>query len=593
MKRAVRASRQGLLQRASGLRSWGIFGVAAVAATVIALTGNGYQTQLLFSTCMFIVLAYAWNIISGLGGYVSFGQIGFFGIGAYVATMCQIQLQADWYVAAILAGLAAAVLAIPLGTVMLRLQGIFFALGMFGLTRIGALIAESSPALGGDQGESVPLVGTPQQSSLVMLAVACATVVLAWWILHSRLGLQLMAVRDDELAAAASGVNTNAAKLIAFCLSAGPAAVAGGLFIWNIGFINPGSTFNGSYELQTVLMVLIGGIGTQWGPFFGAVLVSIIGESLWARFPEQQQIIVGALTAIAIVWMPGGIVSVLNRFGWLRRQPIWGPPAAMAQRPDVGLLPAPPPKVEHASKAVLRCEQLSKRFGGVIAVQRLDMEVEAGQILAVIGPNGAGKTTLFNLMTGFDRPSGGNVWFLGRNITRRAPYRIARAGLARTFQTSRPFPSLTAWETLLLPAVVRTRARSQSIAAAARMLYQLGLDQQWDRSPDMLPAGQQRLLDIGRALMLHPRVLLLDEAMAGMSAAEIAHVHALLSAAIKQGCAIVAIEHVLPAIMTIADYVQVLDFGATIARGTPSEVLHNPAVVDAYLGTGEEAAVHA
>src|SRR5919202_1320630 len=241
-----------------------------------------------------------------------------------------------------------------------------------------------------------------------MLSVACPTVVLAWWILHSRLGLQLMAVRDDELAAAASGVNTNAAKMIAFCLSAGLAAVAGGLFIWNIGFINPGSAFNGSYELQTVLMVLIGGIGTQWGPLFGAVLVSIIGESLWARFPEQQQIIVGALTVIAVVWMPGGIVSVLNRFGWLRRQPIWAPPAAMDQRPDVALRPAPAPQVEHASKAVLRCEQLSKRFGGVVAVQRLDMEVEAGQILAVIGPNGAGETTLFNLITGFDRPSGGN-----------------------------------------------------------------------------------------------------------------------------------------------------------------------------------------
>ncbi len=588
MRLAVRASDLSVLKRVQSLGAWGVFGAMVVVAGVLGLTGNGYQTQLLFTTCMFVVLAYAWNIISGLTGYVSFGQIGFFGIGAYIAAMCQIHLHADWYVAAILAGVVATVLAIPLGAVMLRLQGIFFALGMFGLSRIGALIAESSPALGGDQGLSIPLVGTQQESALVMTAVASVTVLLAGWILNSRLGLRLMAVRDDELTAAASGVDTNSVKMTAFCLSVGLAAFAGALFVWNIGFINPASAFNGSYELQTILMVLLGGIGTQWGPLLGAVFVSIIGEALWAQFPEEQQIILGVLTVIAVIWMPGGIVSALNRRGWLRRVAVWGPPMAVDPGPELSQFAAQELNGQ-AHQPLLRCERLTKRFGGIVAVRGLGLEVRGGEILAVIGPNGAGKTTFFNLITGFDRPSEGTVWFLGNDITRRAPNRIAQGGIARTFQTSRSFPSLTVWETLLLPALTRTRAKGQAIAEASVMLHRIGLDKQWDRRPDRLPPGQQRLLDIGRALMLQPRVLLLDEAMAGMSPGEIVRVHTLLDAEVDRGCAIIAIEHVLPAIMTIADRVQVLDFGATIAQGAPSEVLRNPDVIDAYLGVGEEA----
>ncbi|MBX5449075.1 branched-chain amino acid ABC transporter ATP-binding protein/permease [Thermogemmatispora sp.] len=587
----TRASRvTSTLARLRQETAWLLFGIVVLAAVLVALFGTGDQTQLLFSTCLFAVLAYAWNIISGLSGYVSFGQVGFFGIGAYVAATCQILWQWDWYLAALGAVLAAIVLALPLGTVMLRLQGIFFALGMFGLSRIGALIATSTSLVGGSMGEPVPMVGTTQETALVMLGCAVGAVVLTAWLLRSPLGLRLLALRDDEKAAEASGINTNASKVIAFCLSAALAALAGSLYVWNVGFIDPGSAFNNTYELQTILMVLFGGIGTLWGPLLGAVVISLISNALWAQFPQQQQIILGALILIAVIWMPGGLVSLFQRFGWLRRRPVWGPPPPIGTEKRLPLFPV---AVGNTDESVLCCQEVTRRFGGLTALNRVSLEARSGRIVAVIGPNGAGKTTLFNLITGFDRCNGGAIRLGERLLNRLAPYRIARAGIARTFQTCRPFPSLTAWETLLLPALVASASKEEAIRAAAQMLERLALRDQWDASPESLPPGQLRFLEIGRALMLRPRVLLLDEVMAGMSPEEIRLIHTLLREAVAAGCAVVAIEHVVPAIMPIADHVYVLDFGTTIAQGRPDEVLRNPAVIEAYLGTGEEEPVNA
>jgi ABC-type branched-subunit amino acid transport system ATPase component/ABC-type branched-subunit amino acid transport system permease subunit len=568
---------------------WVLFGVVTVVAVIIALTGNGDQNQTLFSICLFAVLAYAWNIISGMTGYVSFGQIGFFGIGAYVVAICQVQFNADWYLAILVAGLVALVIAIPLGIIMLRLQGIYFALGMLGLARIGQLIASSSPLVGASQGESVPIVGTVQETSLVALCAAVMVVLLTWWVLRSRLGLCLMAIRDDEMATRASGINTTLYKVTAFCMSSFLAGLAGGLYTWNIGFIDPGSAFNSTFELQTILMVLIGGIGTLWGPLLGSVIVSVIGQALWAQFPQQQQIILGVLTLIAVVWMPGGIVSLLRKHGWLHRTPVW----ASSRRADSTQAAFETSGHQKINGIMLACSNLSRNFGGLSALSNCAIQVEAGQIVAVIGPNGAGKTTLFNLITGFDRASAGNVSFLAQDITGRAPYRIARAGVARTFQTSRPFPSLTAWETLLLAAIARNPSRSRATAEASSMLHKLSLSEQWNKSPEHLPPGRQRLLEIGRALMLHPRVLLLDEAMAGMAPDEIALVHTLLKDMTGRGCSVIAIEHVLPAITPVAQYIYVLDFGVTIAEGTPQEVFRNPDVINAYLGTEEKGVINA
>jgi ABC-type branched-subunit amino acid transport system ATPase component len=302
--------------------------------------------------------------------------------------------------------------------------------------------------------------------------------------------------------------------------------------------------------------------------------------------------------------MPGGLISLLNKLGWYRRNPIWaafrnldendsGPVTTTEVNPVATFAGDYPPTADVKPDVVLSCHGLTRRFGGLTALSDCALRLPAGQVVAVIGPNGAGKTTLFNLLTGFDRPNEGRISYQGHNITGYAPYRIARQGVARTFQQSRLFPDLTTWETLLLPATVHYRTREQATAAVSAMLQHLHLQDQWQTSPDHLPPGQQRLLEIGRALMLQPRVLLLDEAMAGMVAEEIILVHSLLKDALSRGCSIIAIEHVIPAITPITDYIYVLDFGVTIAEGQLQDVLNNPLVIDAYLGTGEKEGVNA
>ncbi len=554
----------------------------ALAGFLIAAGANAYIVQVLFSTALAVTLAVGWNLIGGMAGYVSFGQVAFFGLGAYSAALAMLNWALPWPLAILFAALIAALLAWPLGRIMLRLSGIFFALGMFGLARVLQIIVNALAITGGPMGTAIPTAEGPAATAMAMVALAAGAIALTMAISRARFGLRLAALRDDAIAAAAAGVDTGRVKVAAFCLSAGLAAAAGALYARNVGYIDPASGFAGTIELQTVLMVLAGGIGTVWGPVLGGVVISLLSIALWARFPTEQQIILGALTLLLAVAMPGGLASLPPLSRWLRR-PRLGAFAPVA---------APPPAAVAAASdgagAVLACRALGKRFGGVVAVTGVDLAVAPGEILAVIGPNGAGKSTLFDMISAFSAPSSGEIRFRGA-LCAMPPHLLARAGLARTFQTSRLFPHLTVFETVLLAACSRHRRWRDAVSAASALLVAIGLAEDAEQFPDALPPGRQRLLEIARALALAPAVLLLDEAMAGMTAAEIARVQAVLRAAAQRGTAIVAIEHVLPAIATLASRAQVLDNGETIAEGLPAAVLSDPVVIAAYLGSDDMA----
>ena len=570
----------------SPLLEWGLLAVLVLTAIGAAIGGSPYLVQTVFNTTIAVLLAIGWNIIGGFTGYVSFGQVSFFGLGAYLAAIGILHLDLPWYVAMPGAVLLATAVAVPLGITMLRLNGIFFALGMFGLARIFQIIATSLTITGGPMGQSLGTAPSVRLCLVVALAVTCLSVAGTFLLVRRRFGLRLQAIKDDAVAAQAAGISVAPMRTAAFAISAAVAAAAGGLYVWNVGYLDPGSAFNGTIELQTILIVLAGGLGTVWGPVIGGVLISIVSTFLWARFPVEQQVVLGTLIILLAVVMPGGIVGLLNRAGLFRRPIIWA-----ATRTAAPFAPAAVPAA--ANGPVLRATGLTKRYGGLVAVNNVDLELAAGEMLAVIGPNGAGKSTLFNVISGFTGASAGQVELRGRRLTASRPELLAKSGIARTFQTSRLFRNLTVWETVLLASTSRHDNRPEACAAAWRLLDDVGLAGLWAELPERLSPGQQRLLEIARALALEPRVLLLDEAMAGMSEDEIARVHEALRRVLREGCAIVAIEHVLPAIAPLAARVQVLDFGCTVAVGIPYDVINDPTVISAYLGNEDEMVAHA
>ncbi len=556
-----------------------VLGAALLAAAILAgLFTSGYVLQLATDILTFTAMAYGWNLISGMTGYVSFGQIAFYGLGAYAAALLILHAHVPWYLAAGGGGAAAALAALVLGGIMLRLRGIFFALGMLGVVQILSILASQWKFVGGAAGLILPSELTAQGVYAETLAVALFAFGLNAYYSRSALGLNAMAVRDDEEAAAAMGVATTRVKIVTFILSAIPPALAAGLVAWNRSFLDPPSMFDPSVDFQAILFALLGGMGTLWGPLIGTLILVLTGEQIWAQFPEFQLGLFGLLVMLIVVFFPGGIVSVVRRFGWLRRPIIMAP----AELPPG----SPPPSVgsDAGGAAILEVRGLGVRFGGVRALRDVNLEVRHGETVSIIGANGAGKTTLFNTITGFVRPSEGEVLFKGRSIRGWSATRLARAGIARTFQIPRPMESMTVWENVLL-AALNGRRRHQAVDQAAWAIRTLRMEGIWLEPVVSLPPGHRRQVELARALALQPDLVLLDEVMAGMSREELEKIREAIRRLHEFGVSAVAgVEHVVAAIIDLCDRIVVLDFGQKIADGEPQTVLKDPAVIAAYLG---------
>ncbi len=544
-----------------------------VAAALIGLLTSGYLLQFATDIFTFMAMAYGWNLISGMTGYVSFGQIAFYGLGAYGTALLILHGHVPWYVAAPVAGAVAALLALVLGGVMLRLRGIFFALGMFGLVQILSILFSQWQFAGGGQGLILPGALTAHAVYAETVLVAIFAFALNLYYSRSALGLKAMAIRDDEEAAAAMGVHTTRVKIVTFVLSAIPPAIVAGLVAWNRSYIDPPSMFDPSVDFQAILFSLLGGMGTLWGPALGTVILELVGEQIWAQFPEFQLGLFGLL-----VFFPGGVVSVLRRFGWLPRPVIMAP----SELPRG----SPPALAGEAGGdgPVLEVRGLSVRFGGVTALRDVDLEVRRGETVSIIGANGAGKTTLFNVITGFVRPTRGEVLFKGRPIKGWSVTQLAEAGIGRTFQIPRPMESLTVWENVLL-AALNGRRKHAAVDQAAWVIRALGMEAIWLEPVVNLPPGHRRQVELARALALQPDVILLDEVMAGMNREEQEKIRDAIRTLHEYGVSAVAgVEHVVAAIVDLCDRIVVLDFGQKIADGEPQQVLRDPAVIGAYLG---------
>lgn len=306
--------------------------IVLLAIAVLApLRINGYYLNLLYQTILFVALAYGWNIISGYAGYFSFGQIAFFGFGAYVTGLTIINLHANWLVGSVLGGVLSGIIALPIGYVMLRLRGPFFALGMLGLAMTARAIVTATPAFGGGTGLFLPAGSTLLPVYYWTLAVAIAAFAMTWWIDRSAFGLRLQAVREDEIIAGTLGVATTRVKVYAFILSAMIPGFLGGGYAWFLTYIEPTSAFSSRVDLQSIVMAILGGVGTLWGPLVGGILMTQVSEALWAQFPQAYLMIFGGLLVALLILLPRGIVPAIAS-----RMP---PARATGERSESGVLP--------------------------------------------------------------------------------------------------------------------------------------------------------------------------------------------------------------------------------------------------------------
>jgi branched-chain amino acid transport system permease protein len=368
-------------------------------------------------------------------------------------------------------------------------------------------------------------------------------------------------------------------KAAVFVLSAVLPAVAGGLVAWNRSYIDPSSAFDPTIDLQTVVFVLFGGIATLWGPLIGTCVLMLLGEQFLVHFPELELALFGGLVIIIVLVLPGGLVALANRFGWLLPPVILGPRALPAGKP-------PPPREGVSDRPVLDVDQLSVRFGGVCALDRVSVQVAPGETISVIGANGAGKTTLFHAISGLIAPSTGDIRYRGRSIVGMPPFRRAQNGIARTFQIPRLMETMSVWENVVLA----TRHGNQSkrmIEHTAWAIRSVGLGELWRSPVNTLTPGLRRRLEVARALALGPDLILLDEVMAGMTRHEQEDIRQVLRSLRELGVAVIAVEHVIAAVADLSDRIMVLDFGRVIATGPPEAVLKDAAVLRAYLGEAQ------
>jgi ABC-type branched-subunit amino acid transport system ATPase component/ABC-type branched-subunit amino acid transport system permease subunit len=539
-------------------------------------------------------------LLTGVGGLTSFGQAAFCGFGAYTTAVLTTAYGMSPWLTLPLSLLVSGIAAVALGLVTVRLSGHYLPLGTIAWGLGLFYLFSKLEFLGRNDGIS----GIPPLAIGSLRMIDPGTIYFAIWIavllcalltmnlLDSRTGRAIRALRRGHIAAEAFGVQPPRAKLLVFIYAAVLAGLSGWLYAHFQRAANP-TPFGVQAGIEYLFIAVVGGAGYVWGGVLGAGIVVILKEFLQSYLPylfhgegQLETVVFGMLLVLLLQLAPTGV------WPWLMARLPFKPGR---KRPDTSLtLPA---RARTTAAVLLKVDKARKQFGGVTAVNDVSFDVKAREIVALIGPNGAGKSTTFNLITGVLPSSGGTISVLGKNIENAPPQQVTKLGVARTFQHVKLVPDMSVLENVAIGAHLRGRADAISsmfrldradegklLAEAARQIERVGFGDQIDQLAGSLSLGQQRIVEIARALCADPLLLLLDEPAAGLRHLEKQRLAGLLHSLRDGGMSVLLVEHDMRFVMDLADRIVVLDFGTKIAEGTPAAIKTNPDVINAYLG---------
>ena len=561
---------------------------AALAA--VPLVASGYHLALGISLLYLTVLATAWALFSGPTHYISLATAAFFGIGAYTTAVLTDFL--PWPLVLMTAAAVGVVVALIVGLSTLRMSGIYFVIFSFGLAElIRQLVTWYEVNVHGSVGRYIFAETTSEGIYWRLLILIVLVLGANWLIRHSRLGLAVRVIGQDETVARHCGIDTTRAKLALFALSAAFMTVTGAIMAPRWTYIDPVIAFNPVLSFEVVIMALFGGAGTLFGPLLGAVPLVLLFELLTANFPNYFSILLGLVFVLIVYALPHGVIGLLEaRLSPLRRAALITGMSPVAEK-LIGLVwPRAAARGAAGAAPVLQLDNIRKAFGGLVAVDALSFDLERGEILGLIGPNGSGKTTALNLISGAITPDSGDIKLEGRPITMLAAHRIAQRGVARTFQLVRVLGASTCLENVIAGLAFHAPPLwgPQAVAQARTLLGRVGLADKVDTPAGQLTYIDQKRLELARALALSPDVLLLDEWLAGLNPSELQVGIALVKMLRDEGLTIIVVEHVMDAIRSLCDRCVVMNTGRKIAEGPPAAVLADREVIRAYLGDADD-----